>query len=75
MPIEQFSTKKGNEMTFKHELGQLVQVTISGEEGHIKGRAEYTNTCNVYMVHYRAADGRAVCSWFDEDELSPTKLD
>ncbi|MEX5875739.1 hypothetical protein [Providencia hangzhouensis] len=24
---------------FKHELGQVVQVTISGEEGHVKGRA------------------------------------
>ncbi|MEX9612298.1 MULTISPECIES: hypothetical protein [Providencia] len=26
---------------FEHELGQVVQVTISGEEGHIKGRAQY----------------------------------
>ncbi|WP_180355088.1 hypothetical protein [Providencia stuartii] len=26
---------------FKHELGQVVQVTISGEQGHVKARAEY----------------------------------
>lgn len=45
---------------FKHELGQVVQVTISGEEGHIKGRAEYQNDANQYYVHYLSADGRAV---------------
>lgn len=30
-------------MSFKHELGQVVTVTISEEEGHIKARAEYTH--------------------------------
>ena len=45
---------------FKHELGQVVQVTISGEEGHIKGRAEYQNDANQYYVHYLSVDGRAM---------------
>jgi hypothetical protein len=47
-------------MSFKHELGQVVTVTISEEEGHIKARAEYTHGPNQYLIHYRAADGRAV---------------
>lgn len=47
-------------MSFKHELGQVVTVSISEEEGHIKARAEYTHGPNQYLIHYRAADGRAV---------------
>ncbi|HGJ5876709.1 MAG TPA: hypothetical protein ACHBX0_10395 [Arsenophonus sp.] len=58
---------------FKHELGQVVKITISGEEGHIKGRAEYANMNNQYFVHYLAADGRGIDGWFDEGELSPAK--
>ncbi|EPJ3763123.1 hypothetical protein NPI25_000450 [Providencia stuartii] len=56
---------------FKHELGQVVQVTISSEEGHIKARAEYHNGPNQYLIHYLAADGRAQEAWFEEGELSP----
>lgn len=58
-------------MGFKHELGQVVQVTVSGEEGHVKGRAEYANSCNQYLIHYCAADGRAVDAWFEEGEIAP----
>ncbi|HGJ5858072.1 hypothetical protein [Arsenophonus nasoniae] len=59
---------------FKHELGQVVQVTISGEEGHIKGRAEYTNMSNkYYYLHLLTADGHAFDRWFDESDLSPAK--
>jgi hypothetical protein len=36
-------------MSFKHELGQVVTVTISEEEGHIKARAEYTHGPNQYL--------------------------
>ncbi|MCG9525565.1 hypothetical protein MCM45_03315 [Providencia rettgeri] len=50
-----------------------MQVTISGEEGHIKGRAEYQNDANQYYIHYLSADGRAVDTWFEEGELSPTE--
>lgn len=55
---------------FKLELGQKVKVIISTEEGIVKGRAEYPDSPNSYYVHYRAADGRAVNSWFNEDELT-----
>ncbi|AHE69774.1 hypothetical protein M942_08555 [Enterobacter ludwigii] len=57
-------------MSFKHELGQAIQVTISGEKGNVKGRAEYASLTNQYFIHYMTADGRAVSGWFDEDELS-----
>lgn len=55
---------------FKHELGQVVQVTISGEEGHVKARAEYKSGVNQYLIHYLTADGRGVDGWFEEEELS-----
>ncbi|MDC9614901.1 hypothetical protein PSI19_13725 [Xenorhabdus khoisanae] len=58
---------------FKHDLGQSVQVTISGEKGHIKARAEYTHGVNQYLIHYLAADGWAVDAWFEEGELSSTE--
>ena len=57
-------------MKFKHELGQAIQITISGEKGHVKGRAEYTTINNQYYIHYLAADGRGADGWFSEDELS-----
>lgn len=57
-------------MSFKHELGQVIQVIISGEKGSVKGRAEYASTGNQYLIHYLTADGRAVDGWFDEGELS-----
>ncbi|AXY32654.1 hypothetical protein CEQ20_03990 [Yersinia pseudotuberculosis] len=59
---------------FKYELGQSVSVSISGEQGHIKGRAEYSQLNNSYYIHYKAADGRAVDSWFDESEISPVEV-
>lgn len=45
-------------MSFKHGLGQTVKISVSGEMGHVKGRAEYLNNCPAYLIHYRAADGR-----------------
>lgn len=57
-------------MSFKFELTQAVQVTVSGEEGHIKARAEYTTSGNHYFIHYLTADGRAADRWFEESELS-----
>ncbi|MDW7795939.1 hypothetical protein [Morganella morganii] len=58
---------------FKHELGQVVQVTISDEEGHVKARAEYHNGPNQYLIHYLTADGRGTDGWFEEGELSPAE--
>jgi hypothetical protein len=60
---------------FKFGLSQFVAISISGEMGHIKGRAEYADHANGYQVHYKAADGRAEEKWFDEDELSAVEDD
>ena len=54
---------------FKYELNQLVESRVSNEQGHIKARAEYATAENSYLVHYKAADGRAVSAWFDESDL------
>ena len=54
---------------FKFELNQVVKIAVSGEVGHIKGRAEYSDHINAYYVHYKAGDGRAVNSWFDETDI------
>ncbi len=54
---------------FQFELGQQVAIAASGENGTIKGRAEYTNSANTYYLQYKAADGRATSAWWDEDAL------
>ncbi|ENZ85856.1 hypothetical protein D088_780048 [Salmonella enterica subsp. houtenae serovar 16:z4,z32:-- str. RKS3027] len=46
-----------------------MKISVSGEKGHVKARAEYTHCCNQYLIHYQAADGRAVDSWFEEGEI------
>jgi hypothetical protein len=53
-------------MSFKFELAQRVRITESGETGFVKGRAEYSTHENCYWLHYKAGDGRAVESWWDE---------
>ncbi|MCV7752102.1 hypothetical protein ODQ97_03925 [Escherichia coli] len=44
---------------FKFELSQLVEVRISDEWGEVKARAQYADGENQYLIHYKAADGRA----------------
>jgi hypothetical protein len=60
---------------FKFELNQLVEISISGETGHIKGRAEYSNQGILYQIHYKTVDGRAEEKWFDEQDLSAIEDD
>ena len=55
---------------FLFNLHQTVELGISGEQGYIKGRAEYLTSGPQYFVHYKAADGRAVSAWFDEEDLT-----
>jgi hypothetical protein len=54
---------------FKFELNQVVELRVSEEWGHVKGRAEYASGVKCYYVHYKGADGRAVEAWWDETEL------
>lgn len=60
---------------FKFELSQLVESRVSDEWGHVKARAEYATAENSYLVHYKAADGRAVSAWFDESDLDAVEDD
>ena len=58
-------------MNFKHELGDDVAIAASGESGEVIGRAEYPTGENQYWLRYKAADGRAVESWWSESALKP----
>lgn len=55
--------------TFQFNLGGKVTIKTSGESGEIIGRADYKSHCNSYMLRYKAADGRAVEGWWEEDSL------
>lgn len=55
---------------FKFELGQDVTITASGEKGIVIGRAEYLHCENTNYIRYKAADGRAVESWWTDSALS-----
>lgn len=53
----------------KFELKQQVTIAASGETGEVIGRAEYAASESTYLVRYKAADGRAVESWWNESAL------
>lgn len=55
---------------FKFELGNAVAIAASGEQGEVIGRAEYTHAERTYLLRYKAADGRAVESWWSESAIS-----
>ena len=59
------------EKTFRFEITQSVKIAISGEAGEIRARAEYSSGEPQYLLHYKAADGRAVEAWWCESQLSP----
>jgi len=54
---------------FIYLLGDQVCIVASGEHGEVIGRAEYSNDENTYYIRYKAADGRAVESWWNESAL------
>lgn len=59
---------------FKFNLAQKVSVIVSGETGHVKGRAEFIPEGDRYFLHMKAADGRAVDCWFDESEIKEADI-
>ncbi len=59
-------------MGFKFNLGDTVQITVSGETGTVTGRAEYTSGPPQFRIIYKCADGRAVEAWWEEERLSLT---
>lgn len=56
---------------FKYDLGQKVEVIASGENGYVKARAQYMVEPNGYLILYKAADGRAVTAWWQENDIRP----
>ncbi len=57
------------EKEFRFNLDAKVRISESGETGQVIGRAEYTTSEQSYFVRYKAADGRAVESWWVQSAL------
>lgn len=55
---------------FIYDMEQKVEIKCSGEQGLVKGRAEYA-ACDKpkYYIEYKAADGRAVTDWWNEESI------
>lgn len=57
-------------MGFKFELNETVRIVVSGEQGEVKGRAEYSSGCPAtYLLLYKRGDGSAAEEWWNEDRL------
>jgi len=54
---------------FKYKLAAGVTIVVSGEEGEVIGRADYTDDEDRYLIRYKSADGRAVEGWWAESAL------
>jgi hypothetical protein len=54
-----------------YEIGDQVEITCSGERGEVIGRAEYHTGARDVLVRYKAGDGRAVESWWNESAVNP----
>lgn len=55
---------------WKFGLNDDVRISVSGEVGTVIGRAEYATSDEPnYWVRYKAADGRAVESWWQQSAL------
>ena len=57
-------------MSFKYDLNQSVQIKISGEQGQIKARAEYTSSEPMYWLEYKSTTGTVKQEWFYEGSLT-----
>jgi hypothetical protein len=55
---------------FAFELGQLVKLERSSEEGVVTGRAEYATSEPSYYVRYLAGDGRQTEAWWGESAIT-----
>jgi len=54
---------------FTFELKARVRIIASGEVGEVIGRAEYSHADDSYFIRYKAGDGRAVESWWNDDAI------
>ena len=58
---------------FKFGLSQVVEMCVSDEWGEVKARSQHADGENQYLIHYKAADGRATTNWFGESMLQATE--
>jgi hypothetical protein len=58
-------------MEHEFKLGGAVMITCSGERGRIIGLAQYEESGPDALIRYRAADGRAVESWWKISAIQP----
>lgn len=66
---EGFIAPDGDNGGWEFNLGDEVEIIVSGEIGVVVGRAEYLNSADAYYVRYQASNGRAVESWWAGDAL------
>jgi hypothetical protein len=60
----------GEQMNFKHELGDKARDVVTGFEGVIIGRAQHLTGCNTYGVQPPSKDGKKDdAAWFDEQRI------
>ena len=59
--------------TFFYELGEAVEITVSGETGIVTGRTDNINQDDQFLIHYKANDGRAVSEWYYASQLALTE--
>ena len=55
---------------FKFNLGDQVELNISGEKGVIIGRADYAYSGQQYFVSYADGNGCAQDKWFYAEQLT-----
>lgn len=68
-------TGDSNVDDLRFSLGEAVCIAISGEQGTVIGRAQYTNSVPQYYVRYKAADGRATEAWWPGEALESIDTD
>lgn len=56
-------------MNFEFEIGEEVQIVISGETGRIIGRVEYEHGINEFLVFYKDGTRCAVTKWWSAEKL------
>jgi hypothetical protein len=57
-------------MSFKYELGERVEISVSGEVGEVIARAELSNAENQYNLRYQEFYGSATERWWGESALN-----
>lgn len=58
-------------MSFRIELQQPVAIKVSGTQGTVIGRAEYTYANPSYLVRYADKQGTPREAWWSDEALEP----